>query len=251
VLDRSTTVLGGFTLTDNWVSSVLDPALHRKMVSAAWSAGVARVLTPDDAIRVRYDGKIAFGDLSSPYRTVRFGDWTAHLGEQQITFMNTIGSADGLPERLPETRTSHAVVVEWVHSLASGVGLHPELRAGRDSWQIDNLSAAIDLRVARPTWRLQTGYRFYLQSRASFFESKYTDAPDMYTYYTSDKELGRERGHLLRLDLARQISSADGPNDNRMMLGFQIDATHYSYPGFLFLRSRDSVFASIGLSWEH
>jgi hypothetical protein len=251
VLDRSTTLLGGFTLTDNWVSSVLDPTLNRKMAAVAWSAGVARVLTPDDAIRVRYDGKLAVGDQSSPYRTVRFGDWTAHLGEQQIEFMNTIGSTDGLPERLPETRTSHAVVVEWVHSLASGVGLHPELRTGHDSWQINSLSAALDLRVARPKWRLQTGYRFYVQSRASFYESKYTDAPDAYTYYTSDKELGRELGHLLRFDVAREISSSNGPNDNRMMLDFQIDAAHYSYPGFVFLPSRDSVFASIGLSWEH
>jgi hypothetical protein len=212
---------------------------------------VARVLTRDDAIRLRYDGKDSVGDLSSPYRSVRFGDWTARLGEHQITFMNTIGSADGLPERVPEQRTSHALVFEWVHSLANGVGLHPELRVAHDSWDVDSLGAAVDLRIARASWRLQTGYRFYLQSHASFFQDKYVDAPQMYTYYTSDKELGDERGHLLRFNVSYVLSPSNGPNDNRMTLDLQIDAAHYTYPGFSLLGSRDSIFGTIGLSWEH
>ena len=98
------------------------------MFAAAGPLGVARVLTRDDAIRLRYDGKVSEGYQSSPYRSVRFGDWTATLGAQQITFMNTIGSVDGLPERLPGSRISHAAALEWVHSLAPGVGLHSELR---------------------------------------------------------------------------------------------------------------------------
>jgi hypothetical protein len=250
VLERSTTLLGGFSVTDNWVSSVLDPSLHHKMVAVGWSVGVARVLTRDDALRLRYDGKASEGYQASPYRSVRFGDWTAQLGDRQITFTNTIGSADGLPERLPQSRISHAAVVEWVHSLAPGIGLHPEVRLGHDSWGIDSLSAALDLRVARRAWRLQAGYRFYLQSRASFFEDKYMDAPTRYASYTSDKELGRQVGHLAKLDLARVLIDADGPDDTRLMLDFQLDVVHYAYPGFVLLPSRDGVFASLGLSWE-
>ncbi|MDB4952632.1 MAG: hypothetical protein JWO36_201, partial [Myxococcales bacterium] len=250
VLDRNATLLGGLTLTDNWVSSVLDSGVHNKLFAAGYSAGIALVLTRNDALRLRYDGKVSEGYLASPYRSVRFGDWTAQFGQHQITFMNTIGSDAGLPERLPESRISHAAVIEWVHSLASGIGLHPELRLGHDSWGINSVSAAADLRIARPSWRMQAGYRFYLQSRAGFFEDKYTQAPAMYTYYTSDKELGSQSGHLLRLDLSLVLSHPDGPNDSRMLLNFQVDAAHYSYPGFVLLPSRDSVFASIGLSWE-
>jgi len=250
VLDRTLTLLGGFTLTDNWVSSVLDPTLHHKMVAAGWSLGMARVLTPDDALRVRYDGKYGDGYLSSPYRDVRFGDWTAVLGMQQITFSNTIGSAAGLPEHEPETRLSHAVVFEWVHSLAAGVALHPEVRLSHDSWNLNSLGAGLDLRLARPDWRLQAGYRFYLQGHADFFEDKYTLAPSAYTYYTSDKELGDQVGHIVRFDFAHVVMDADGPNDNRLLFTFQLDLMHYSYPGFLLLSSRDSVFGSIGLSWE-
>jgi len=251
ILDRTTTILGGLTMTDNWVSSVIDQTIHRKMVATAWSAGVARVLTPDDAIRIRYDGKYSAGYLASPYRSVRFGDWTASLGAQQITFMNTLGSAAGLPEREPESRLSSAIIAEWVHSLALGIGLHPELRVSRDSWNVESLTAGVDLRIARPSWRLQTGYRFYTQTAADFFSDKYVDASTMYTYYTSDKELGRQVGHLGQIDLALVVLEPDTVGDSRLLLNLQLDAVHYSYTGFVLLPSRDSVFASVGLSWEH
>jgi hypothetical protein len=250
VLDRTTTLLGGVTVTDSWVSSVLDATLHGKLLATGWSAGVARVLTRDDAVRVRYDGKLSNGDLSSPYRNVRFGDWSATLGRRQITFTNTIGSADGLLERLPEERVGHAAVVEWVHSIVPGVGLHPELRVGHDSWGIDSLTAAIDLRVARPLWRLRTGYRYYTQSGADFFQDKYTMAPTMYVNYTSDKELGPQHGHLLSFDVSWVVSDAERANDRKLRLDLQLAGVHYTYPGFVFLPTRDSVFVSLGLTWE-
>ncbi len=250
ILDRTTTLLGGFTLTDNWVSSVLDPNIHGKLFALSYSAGIARVLTRDDAIRLRYDGKADFGDMASPYRQVRFGDWTTRMTDHQITFSNTIGSADGLLERVPQERIGHAAVLEWVHSLATGIGLHPEVRLGHDSWNINSLTAAIDLRIARRMWRMRLGYRFYMQSAAEFFHDKYTMDPSMYTYYTSDKELGDQYGHLGSFDIQYVLSDSDGPNDRKLLLDLQLDAVHYTYPGFTLLPSRDSVFVSAGLSWE-
>jgi hypothetical protein len=247
ILDRTTTILGGITLTDNRVSSVIDSTIHRKMFATAWSAGVARVLTPDDAIRLRYDGKLSQGYIASPYRSVRFGDWMASFGAHQITFANVL---DTLPEREPESRTSSALVGEWVHSLASGIGLHPELRVSHDSWDVNSFSAGLDLRIARPTWRLQTGYRFYMQSAANFFSDKYVDAASMYTYYTSDKELGSQVGHLGQFDVSWVLIEPEAVGDSRLLLNFQLDVVHYNYPGFILLPSRDSVFSSLGLSWE-
>jgi hypothetical protein len=108
----------------------------------------------------------------------------------------------------------------------------------------------VDLRIARKTWRLQTGYRFYLQSHADFFLGKYVDAPATYAFYTSDKELGEQIGHLAQLDLSIVLIDGDAIGDSRLMFNMQLDAVHYSYPGFVLLPSRDSVFASVGLSWE-
>jgi hypothetical protein len=247
VLDRSTTLLGGVTLTDNWVSSVIDSTIHRKMVAAAWSLGVARVLTPQDAVRLRYDGKVEAGYIASPYRSVRFGDWSAALGSQQITFTNVI---DTLAEREPERRLSSALVVEWVHSLSPGVGLHPQLRVGHDSWGVQSLTAGADLRIARASWRFEAGYRFYLQAAADFFSDKYVAGPAMYEYYTSDKELGRQIGHLGHVNLAIVLIEPDTLGGSRMLLNLQVAAMHYAYTGFMLLPSRDSVFSSAGVSWE-
>lgn len=252
VADRNVTLLGGFTVTDNWVSSVLDSTLHRKMYAIGWSGGVARVLTPTDAVRLRYDGKLSDGYQASPYRSVRFGDWTTTtLSTGQITFANTIGTADGLPEKLPETRLSTALTGEWVHALALGVGLHTSVRAAHDSWGVDSLTPQLDLRIAKATWRLDLGYRLYLQTRASFFEDKYTMDPAMYANYSSDKELGRQVGHLGSFDVATTLLDPETPNDARMMLFFHTDVFEYSYPGFTLLPSRTSAFIEAGLSWEH
>jgi hypothetical protein len=252
VAERSTTLLGGFTVTDNRVTSVLDPSIHRKLAALAWSAGVARVVTPSDAVRLRYDGKVSSGDLASPYRSVRFGDWmTSTITGGQIIFTNTIGSADGLAEKLPETRISHALALEWVHALALGVGLHPAVRVAHDSWGIASVTPSLDLRIAKPGYRLQLGYRLYLQSRASFFAGKYTADPTMYTYYTSDKELGSQVGHLGSVELSVPITEPDSPNDARMVLFAHADVFQYSYPGFDLLASRTSEFVEAGVSWEH
>jgi hypothetical protein len=251
VLDRTLTLLGGFTITDNWVSSVLDPTLNRKMFATGWSAGIARVLTPEDAIRLRYDGKLADGDQASPYRTVRFGDWTTTTNATGgYVFANTIGSAGGLAEKLPQVRVGYAAVLEWVHSLAPGIGMHPQVRLGHDSWGIDSVTASLDLRIARPGWRAQLGYRFYKQTAADFYESKYMNDPSTYSYYTSDKELGRETGHLVGGEIAAQVSDPDGPNDSRMLLYLHTDVFRYAYPGFVLLPSRTSAFVELGLSWE-
>lgn len=250
LLDRQLTVLAGASLTNNWVSSVLDSNLHKQMVGAGFTAGFALVMTPRDALRLRYDGKTSAGYLASPYRSVRFGDWTPLFGAHQIMFLNTIGSADGLPERVPGSRVAHAAVLEWLHSLSPGIGLHPELRVSRDSWQVDSLSAGLDLRIAQSAWRMQVGYRFYGQSHASFFQDKYTADPTAYHYYTSDKELGDEVGHLLRLDLGFVLSDPHDTNDTRTLLNLQLEGAYYNYPGFVLLPSRQSLFAAIGITWE-
>ena len=251
VLSRSTTLLGGITAADNWISSVLDPSLHHKMLTVGASAGVARVLTRNDALRLRYDGKINEGYQASPYRSVRFGDWTTTTGDYgQIMFGNTIGDPGGLAEKLPESRISHALTLEWVHSLAEGIGLHPSVRAGYDSWGIASLAPSLELRVARPRWRLQVGYRFYLQSKASFFEGKYTMDPSLYAYYTSDKELGSQVGHLVDAELTTAISDHETTNDTRTMWFLRATVFRYSYPGFELLHDRSSAFLETGLLWE-
>src|SRR5207249_5464140 len=98
-------------------------------------------------------------------------------------------------------------------------------------------------------WQLRAGYRFYIQSAADFFLDKYTQSADMYTYYTSDKELGDQRGHVGSVDIGYKVK--DWPTVGRAtQLDVMLDALHYDYPGFVLLESRDSLFAQIGLRLE-
>jgi hypothetical protein len=249
--DRTLTLLGGANLTDNWVASFFDPSFHRKMFAVGWTAGAARVLTPDDALRVRYDGRGAWGYQASPYRFVRFGDWSTSVSyNQQLVFLNTIGSPDGLPELVPESRVSHALIAEWVHALGAHTSMHPSVRVAHDSWGVDSVTAAIDMRVAEPRWRLSIGYRYFAQSAASFFLGQYVNDPSTYTYYTSNKELGDERGHLGSVGFSYVVHEPDEPGGRRWLVDAHLDAFYYAYPGFGLLPERSSIFAMLGLSWE-
>ncbi len=250
-VERSMTLLAGFTFTANWISSVLDSTFARRMSEVGWTAGLAQVLTPNDALRLRYDGAAAIGYQGSPYRNVRFGDWTTSTGEnQRIVFANTIGSADGLPETVPNLRVRHAAVAEWVHSLTQGLALHGEARLGIDNWGVESLAAAAEMRAVTSGWRVRLGYRFYAQSGADFYHSKYLLSPDRYTYYTSDKELSRELGHIVNFGAARVLRQARYPGDTRILLDIAVNYLYYAYPDFVLLKSRSSGFVELGLSWD-
>jgi hypothetical protein len=115
-----------------------------------------------------------------------------------------------------------------------------------DSWGIDAAAAKLELRVAANNWQLQVGYRFYLQGAADFFRDKYTEDPMTYEYYTSDKELGDERRHTGNLEVSYALHDWPGKGTTSH-LDLLVDVMRDDYPGFVLLRSRNSVFGSFGL----
>jgi hypothetical protein len=221
------------------------------MWALGWSAGGAQVLGRLDALRLRYDGSYSDGYQASPYRTVRFGDWTTSLGPyQQIMFGGTIGDPGGLAEKLPEERIRHALTAEWVHSFHDLVGLHVEARFGDDSWGVLSATAGAELRLANPKWRMRLGYRFYAQSNADFYQPKYLLASSNYAFYTSDKELSRELGHIVSLGISRVLKQPSRAGQVPLLLDVTATYMHYDYPQFVLLQSRDSGFVELGLTWE-
>jgi hypothetical protein len=252
---RLTTLMGGVSYTHNWIASVLDPTFAHTNDELGWSGGVAQVLSRSDALRLRYDGAAAFGYQASPYRNVRFGDWSTSVstslgGAQHITFLNTTGSADGLPETVPDRRVRHALVLEWVHSFAQGLALYAQARLGIDSWGIESATGAVELRAATTLWRLRLGYRFHAQTAADFYQSKYLQSSDHYAYFTSDKELSSELGHIGSLTISRVIKQPNHPGDATALVDLSLHVLHYDYPEFVLLPSRTSGFIELGLTWE-
>jgi hypothetical protein len=249
VAARNTTLLASVGANHNWIGSTFDPSFARTLNTGSLSLGVAQVLSPTAAIRLRYDANLLDGYQASPYRYVRFGDWSVAPASREnrvLAFTNTIGDAGGLPEKLPTTRVRHAVVAEWVQSLARPVGLATQLRLAADSWGVRSLTTGVAARLLLDPWQLELGYRFYLQDGARFFHGKYTADPSMYTEYTSDKELGDERGHLATVDL-RYVWDRWPGNGRTLQLDARVDVLRYSYPGFVLLPARASVLAEVGL----
>jgi len=248
--DRDTTILASGTFSHNTVGSVVDSSFHEEMDEAGYSLGIAQVLTPSDAIRVRYDGARLDGYQASPYRTVRFGDWTAQRGhDRTIVFVGTRGSADGLPEKEPTLRVRHAAVLEWLHGLSDAIGLAARARLATDSWGVRSATLATDLRYAANRGQLRLGYRFYVQGAADFFADKYLMSSDNYSYYTSDKELGKEVGHTASLDISFffQDRAATGL---KAQIDAQLEVLYYTYPDFPLIQSRTSFLGEIGLRLE-
>jgi hypothetical protein len=251
VWQRLTTLMFGFGYTHNWIASVLDPTFAQQMYELAYSAGAAQVLTRLDALRLRYDGAAAIGYQASPYRNVRFGDWQTSTGtNQRITFLGTLGSADGLPETEPDQRIRHAGVLEWVHSFSDALSLYVQARLGIDTWGVESAAGSAELRAASRAWRFRLGYRFYAQSQADFYRPKYLMASNTYAYYTSDKELSQLTGHVANIGVSRVLKQPHYAGDTRVLLDVAADVLYYDYPDFVLLKSRTSGFVELGLTWE-
>jgi len=251
LFERVTTLLGGLGFTQSWIGSTLDPTFAKQMYALGWTGGVAQVLTRKDALRLRYDGAFADGYQASPYRNVRFGDWTTTTDATgRITFANTIGSSDGVAENEPNQHIRHALTLEWVHSFFDGLALHAEARIGTDSWGVQSVAAGLELRAATLHWRLRAGYRFYAQSQADFYRPKYLLASSSYTYFTSDKELSHELGHVANLGVSRVLRQPSRPGGVPLRLDVTASVLYYDYPDFVLLKSRVSGFVELGLTWE-
>ena len=169
-------------------------------------------------------------------------------GGGTLVFSNTIGSPDGLPEKVPTMRVRHAAVLEWLHGFGDGVGLHAQRPPGaRQLGHRPRGRSAPTLRVAAGDWLFRLGYRFYIQGAADFFEDKYLQAPAMYGYYTSDKELGDQRGHIVNVDVGYTLRDWPGEGHEEPTSTSSSTASTTTTPASRLLPSRDSLFAAIGL----
>jgi hypothetical protein len=144
----------------------------------------------------------------------------------------------------------HALTGEWVHSLVDGLAFHLEARLATDSWGVQSATAGAELRAATRSWRFRAGYRFYAQSGADFYQPKYLLASTSYAYYTSDKELSREFGHVGSLGISRVLKQPTRPGAVPLLLDLTGTYIHYDYPDFALLKSRDSGFVELGITWE-
>jgi hypothetical protein len=245
LFERNTTVIGALNTSFDEVTSVLDPTFSAHSSGAGYALGVAQLLGRRSALRARYDGSYRSGYLASPYRSVRFGNWTTEVTpEGYTTFVHTIGPSAGVPEKLPDTRVRHAITLEVLHELLPRLGTLVSYRFGIDSWNVQSHTIAPELRfllydgaVARLV------YRFYQQRGADLFRGKYVLDPGAYAYFTSDKELGDMYGHEVGIG----VRFARGKNEpDTRSFDANLHWTRYQYPGFALLDARSAIILDLG-----
>jgi hypothetical protein len=245
--ERNMTVFAGVNMSGNQIRSAVDHSFSRALFAMGYSVGASQLLGAGDVLTLRYDGSYLDGYQASPYRAVRFGDWTtmAHPAGG-ITFAGTIGPETGVAEQVPGTRLRHAAVLQWVHALGPRFAIAPQYRIADDDWGVFAQTASLELR-AQFGERVQAraSYRFYDQSAADFWRGKYVMPQAAYRLFTADKELGDITGHAALADAAWAFWKRGGAW--AAQLDTKVEYLYYSYPGFVLLPSRSSIFGELGL----
>jgi Protein of unknown function (DUF3570) len=160
--------------------------IEERLSSTLVSVSATQVLSPNTIGSVTYDLGRLSGYLENPYRSV-------------IT-------ADGLvPERVPDTRTRHAlaaVVRRYLPGTETTViGAY---RFYLDDWGV--LAHTPEVRViqqAGPDLEVGMGFRYYWQTAADFFQPTYpTSDPQMEPFLTDDPKLARFHGETISAKFA-------------------------------------------------
>lgn len=161
--------------------------LNKSTTSLA--AGFTWIVGPRDLFDVSTSLMNSSGYLDDPYKIVPIG---AH-------------GADGTaPERRPDSRSRHTLVVKYAHHFRGESGLKLSYRYYWDDWSIGShtLDLEYGLRIGR-RWTLTPRARLYTQSAASFYGSSFPTLP---TYRSADYRLSAFNSWLGGLTVDYRLS---------------------------------------------
>ena len=239
---------GAVVVGGSWAAtrSVLDPRFFGEAFTGQLSIALARIFDPLTVARVLVDGSVTTGLQSSPYRTVRLGDWTARRsdGTDPDTPAWVFSGSSGIArERHPELRLRARVGVELVRELIPGVALATRLAGYGDDWGILAIDGAAELRL-EPSRDLlvRIGVRGYAQSGAWLWSHRYPELNDPSRYLTADRELGPMRSYAVLLALTVPVDD--------VLLDARLEGIRWEYPEFDLLPVRHGLSLIVGLTWR-
>jgi hypothetical protein len=236
----------GVNVAEARIGTVIDQRFVRHAFTAGMTASLARVLSPRLVVRGALALSHVHGFQSSPYRTVRLGDWTAHPYEGSDpdagawVFTGVTGVAR---ESHPSERTRAALTLAMVQALARRAALATTIELYRDTWAITSGALTLEGRwEPRRDMLLRLSARTYLQSAAFFQRARYDDAGGVDGYITSDRELGRARGYLVAFGLSAPVRD--------VLLDLLVEVGRYRYPDFTLRERRDHIAIQVGITWQ-
>jgi hypothetical protein len=226
--DNNTTLALSYRLSLNDVGRAGDPNFSRGLTTHALGASWAQVVTPVLLLQAAYELGYGAGFFASPYRFVPV---VALAGASATTWV---------PETDPEHRLRQAVLLTVSRHVFSDSAIQADYRFYFDDWGMTSHTVEARYLVNLPRgFELRLRERFYVQSKASFYEESY---PQIMRYMTFDKELGALWTELLGARAAWRAGA--------FVLEAKVDVFRFRYLDFAPLAARSGANVGVGVSWS-
>lgn len=162
--------------------------------------GVTQTLTPKSLIQVNYTGTYTSGYLSVPYQVV-------HIYRPEINRDTSLESSH------PNSRIRQAAGIRYKIQASELSSIGVGYRFYWDDWEVFSHTPEIEyLTYNKARANLfKMHYRFYTQSKASFFEGKYIAVQE---FVTVDSKLAEQYSHEINLETSFLPLTEDDDEEN-------------------------------------
>jgi hypothetical protein len=228
LFEKNSTIALGYTFAYNNVGRSGDQLFHRTLMVNGIGASWTQVFTKRTIGQLSYSFAYNDGYQASPYRFV------------------PVAAADGstlykVPETDPDQRIRHAFVAALNQHIGLDSAFQADYRIYFDSWGLQ--AHTIQLRYFI-TWKdvtLRLRERFYYQSKADFFKSRYTD---LQPYMTFDRELSTFWSNVAGFKVSWRLPWVH----RALALEVKTDVFYFNYIDFLPLPYRVGGNVELGLN---
>lgn len=202
----------GFTRGMDTVGKTLEPTFSEKSEHFSYRLGWSQVVSKRQVFSVDYESVSDKGYLNNPYRVAL-----------------VVGSP--VPERYPETRSSHALGVQSIYALNDISSLRTGYRYYKDSWGIKahTLEGAYARYVAGRRWLLEGHARYYQQNNALFYSDNFSLEQ---TYMARDKELSTFKSLTLGIKATYDLTGKVFTRLTRVTANVGYDLIVFGYDDF-------------------
>lgn len=171
---KNTVVGFGFASGADRIMATGNSSFQENMQHQNYSLSLSQILSKNSLVQVLYDFRVENGYLASPYRRAKLVNGT---------------TISALSEVHPRTRNRHAIGFKYNYFSSDWkLAFSTSYRIYQDSWGV--LSNTIEERITKEysrTFEFSTTLRFYIQSKANFYQNYYVDTPGV--FYTGNNTL--------------------------------------------------------------
>lgn len=227
--DRNTTVRLGYVAAFDTVGRAGDPRFDEPRRGHRGVATLTQIVDPRGYVDLAVDVDRTTGWLSSPYR--------------YVSILMGGAPAYALLERVPDARTSVAVLGRVRRMIGEAWFVHADYRLCRDTWGITSQTVSARGATALRDDTVVVGgeVRAYVQDSATFYQPSYDGDAGAPVWRTRDRSLGAMRTVTVG-GLAEWVTPW-----REARVQASLAWTRFAWPADLYQRGRDAAISSLGV----